>query len=97
MLNSGGPDEDIGFDAFFKKATDHDPYPFQKRLALGELLPELIDLPRSVQIIHAGHDSSRLRITGILCPSALTTQKVVAPLKLMFRNRMPDFRLDLHG
>jgi len=45
MLNSGGPDEDVGFDAFFKKATDHDPYPFQKRLALGELLPELIDVP----------------------------------------------------
>ncbi len=39
------PNEVACFDVFFKKATDHDPYPFQKRLALGEQLPELIDVP----------------------------------------------------
>jgi len=40
------------FSAFFKAATreekspeGHDPYPFQVRLALGEELPELIDIP----------------------------------------------------
>jgi CRISPR-associated endonuclease/helicase Cas3 len=40
------------FRAFFKAATweeksqeGHDPYPFQIRLALGEELPELIDIP----------------------------------------------------
>ena len=40
------------FSAFFKAATweeksqeGHDPYPFQIRLALGEELPELIDIP----------------------------------------------------
>ena len=40
------------FRAFFKAATwdeirgeGHEPYPFQTRLALGEELPELIDIP----------------------------------------------------
>lgn len=40
------------FKEFFKTATGdgkgangHDPYPFQMRLALGEQLPELIDVP----------------------------------------------------
>lgn len=39
------PEEEARFAAFFKQATDNDPYPFQKRLALGEQLPELIDVP----------------------------------------------------
>lgn len=36
---------DSGFDAFFEKATGNKPYPFQKRLATCEQLPELIDIP----------------------------------------------------
>jgi CRISPR-associated endonuclease/helicase Cas3 len=48
MSNSGVPNEVTSFDDFFKKATNHDPYPFQKRLALGERLPELIDIPTGV-------------------------------------------------
>ncbi len=45
MFNVGGPKGDLSFDDFFKKATGNDPYPFQKRLAAGEQLPELIDIP----------------------------------------------------
>ena len=45
MSNSSMPNEDLSFDDFFKKATDNDPYPFQKRLALDGQLPELIDVP----------------------------------------------------
>jgi hypothetical protein len=44
-LNQGVPEEEARFAAFFEQATDHDPYPFQKRLATGEQLPELIDVP----------------------------------------------------
>lgn len=33
------------FDAFFKQATNHDPYPFQKSLATCAQFPELIDIP----------------------------------------------------
>ncbi|MHC1594803.1 MAG: hypothetical protein ACXQT2_05795, partial [Methanotrichaceae archaeon] len=33
------------FDAFFNKATGNTPYPFQKRFATSERLPELIDIP----------------------------------------------------
>jgi CRISPR-associated endonuclease/helicase Cas3 len=33
------------FNAFFRQATDHDPYPFQMKLANCEQLPELIDIP----------------------------------------------------
>lgn len=44
-MNQGVPEEVARFAAFFKQATDHDPYPFQKRLATGEQLPELIDVP----------------------------------------------------
>ena len=36
---------EITFEAFFKEATGHDPYPFQKKLATCEQLPELIDIP----------------------------------------------------
>lgn len=45
MFNSGKPIGDLSFNDFFKKATDNDPYPFQMRLATGEQLPELIDVP----------------------------------------------------
>lgn len=44
-MNQGVPEEEARFAAFFEQATDHDPYPFQKRLATGEQLPELIDVP----------------------------------------------------
>ena len=44
-MNSGMPMGILGFDAFFRKATGHDPYPFQKRLAACDRLPELIDIP----------------------------------------------------
>lgn len=44
-LDSGMPTEDFGFDSFFEKATRNKPYPFQKRLATYEKLPELIDIP----------------------------------------------------
>jgi len=33
------------FDIFFKKATDNIPYPFQRRLATSDKLPDLIDIP----------------------------------------------------
>ena len=39
------PKQRLSFDAFFWKATGHAPYPFQKRLATCEHLPELIDIP----------------------------------------------------
>lgn len=44
-MNSGMSIDDSGFDAFFEKATGNKPYPFQKRLATCEQLPELIDIP----------------------------------------------------
>ena len=43
-MSVGMPKQITSFDVFFKKATGHDPYPFQKRLAC-ENLPELIDIP----------------------------------------------------
>ena len=49
---AGEESASMEFRAFFKAATwdeirgeGHDPYPFQIRLALGEELPELIDIP----------------------------------------------------
>jgi CRISPR-associated endonuclease/helicase Cas3 len=45
MLNSGMSIADPSFDAFFNKATNHDPYPFQTSLATCERFPELIDIP----------------------------------------------------
>ncbi len=44
-MNRGMSEGDSGFDAFFKTATGHDPYPFQRRLAGAEQLLELIDIP----------------------------------------------------
>ena len=44
-MSSGMSIADESFDAFFKKATNHDPYPFQKSLATCARLPELIDIP----------------------------------------------------
>jgi len=34
-----------GFDTFFKIATGHTPYPFQRNLALSETLPDVINIP----------------------------------------------------
>lgn len=52
MQLAGEESASMEFRAFFKAATweeksqeGHDPYPFQIRLALGEELPELIDIP----------------------------------------------------
>lgn len=39
------PVKDLSFDSLFEKATGNKPYPFQKRLAACEQLPELIDVP----------------------------------------------------
>jgi len=33
------------FDEFFKTATEHEPFPYQCRLALNDTLPALIDIP----------------------------------------------------
>jgi len=33
------------FAEWFKRATGHDPYPFQVRFACGEQLPELVHVP----------------------------------------------------
>jgi CRISPR-associated endonuclease/helicase Cas3 len=35
----------MNYREFFKKATGHDPYPYQERLATDTLLPELVDIP----------------------------------------------------
>ena len=44
-MNSGMSIADQSFDPFFKTATNHDPYPFQKNLATCARFPELIDIP----------------------------------------------------
>lgn len=33
------------FEELFRKATGHDPYPYQKKIAISEDLPQLIDVP----------------------------------------------------
>jgi len=33
------------FESFFKRATEHEPFPYQIRLATSEALPQLIDIP----------------------------------------------------
>jgi CRISPR-associated endonuclease/helicase Cas3 len=33
------------FEAWFRKATGHDPYPFQTRFACNPELPQLVDVP----------------------------------------------------
>lgn len=35
----------MNYREFFRKATGHDPYPYQERLARDSLLPELVDIP----------------------------------------------------
>ncbi|MBN1539958.1 MAG: DEAD/DEAH box helicase [Candidatus Thermoplasmatota archaeon] len=35
----------MNFDEFFKKASGHDAFPFQKKLALEPGLPQLLDIP----------------------------------------------------
>ncbi len=36
----------MNYDEFFKKATENlEPYPYQRRLATGEDLPQLLDIP----------------------------------------------------
>ena len=43
------PEGELGFDSFFRAATGHEkgypPYPFQKRFATSESLPEILDIP----------------------------------------------------
>ena len=36
------------FEAWFKKTTEQDPYPYQIRFATGEKLPDLVDVPTGV-------------------------------------------------
>lgn len=36
------------FEAWFKKAIDQDPYPYQIRFATDERLPELVDVPTAL-------------------------------------------------
>ena len=48
--NSHGDDRmsataDNDFDAFFTSATDHFPYPYQRRLALDGQMPALVNIP----------------------------------------------------
>jgi len=45
VLISGRTTAYDGFNAFFRRATGHDPYPFQEKLATCARLPELIDIP----------------------------------------------------
>lgn len=46
---SSMPEVENGFDSFFKAATGHErgysPYPFQRRFAVSESLPEILDIP----------------------------------------------------
>jgi len=48
-LDSGRSKEELSFDSFIKAATGHEkghtPYPFQRRFATSDRLPELIDIP----------------------------------------------------
>ena len=52
---------EFSFDVFFKKATGHDPYPFQMWLATGEMVPELIDVPTGMSMWPSHFDSFILK------------------------------------